>query len=166
MNSSSFLSCVLVGNAAGVPAGLVLGTWTHVYAALDIRADQVHTQGALRVNATSAIGIMVNLTNTLSFYATDIVRIGGTPTFIGEVATLMIYSPGTLIQIGIHILPPLNLNLLSRNIMWRLSISTSWRNLSTDCFVVYYESHTAQWTMCQYMSGWYVSIEFSSNMWR
>lgn len=92
---------------------LISGSWNNVYAALDVRGDQKQVQcflGTTTVQTNSSDSL--TLPSPLSISVTDVVRIGGNSTFIGQVASLIIYSPGTLTILGINLLRIFSINCL------------------------------------------------------
>ena len=79
---------------------IALSTWTLITANYVIKSDYKTTKTAIYVDSTLNEFIYTSGT-TIAFLNTDIIRIGGSSTFIGQISQVRIYSPGTAITTSI-----------------------------------------------------------------
>lgn len=92
---------VLGGDAAFQQPKLTLSTWTYVYISIEVRSDLSSGQCYLQIADSGATQTLTPISTSLPFSTYDVVRIGGTSTFIGGVSTLKVISPGVLNMLGI-----------------------------------------------------------------
>ena len=113
-----------------------LSTWINLFVNFQIRADLKEVRTFMTFGPSySNQRFTLPSSGYLSFASTDKVLIGGPSTFIGEISSVRIFSPGTAaIQSKIYLnLLFINLSLSFLQRKWR---SSHWCFLSRSCFVM------------------------------
>ena len=103
--TTSNLLTVSVGGSAYVDhATLTLSKWSLLTATFQTTIDLKITRVTWFIDLTQGVAQPYTTTSNINFINTDIFRIGGTNTMIGQVASVRIFSPGSANVLSIYIL--------------------------------------------------------------